>query len=127
MEAETPVREVVVNLSAVAVLDQALVKDVCAVLRSIAPSDFEDLSVSSSGKMYSVVGSFPKGHAVELAKTDLDTLCDVNPLRVVSSSVLYDGERARIRVKVCSTDHPITVTDAHIVKVVKKRRWGLWA
>lgn len=128
MDAET---EVAVDLSAVAAGDQVLVKDVCAVLASVfragANAAFEHITVTSNGKVYLVVAAFPKGAVVEVAKTDLDTVCDVNPLRVVAASVLHDGERPHVKVKVCGFDHPVTVTDTHLVRVVRKRRWGaLW-
>lgn len=131
MDSERPDTHVAVDLSAVAAADQALVKDVCAVLASVfraaAKPALEQITVSSNGKVYLVVATFPKGALVEVAKTDLDTVCDVNPLRVVAASVLHDGERPHVKVKVCSFDHPVTVTDTHLVRVVRKRRWdSLW-
>jgi hypothetical protein len=126
-----PETQLAVDLSAVAAGDQALVKDVCAVLASVfragAQPAAERVAVSSNGKVYLVVASFAKGAVVEVAKADLDTVCDVNPLRVVAASVLHDGERPHVKVKVCGFDHPVTVTDTHLVRVVRKRRWdSLW-
>jgi hypothetical protein len=132
MEDAEPAISVEVDLAAVATGDQELVRNVCAVLASVfragARPPPESISVSSNGRIYIVVAAFAPGAAVlEVAKADLDTVCDVNPLRVVSASVLHDGERPPVKVRVCGFDHPVTVTDTHIVRVVRKRRWGaLW-
>jgi hypothetical protein len=130
MEGEPQV-SVEVDLAAVAAGDQALVKDVCAVLGSVfragARPPPASISVSSSGRVYTVVAAFAPGAVLEVGKADFDTICDVNPLRVVSASVLHDGERSHVKVRVCGFDHPVTVTDTDIVRVVRKRRWGaLW-
>lgn len=118
------------DLANVAACDHALVKDVAAVLASIFQSSvsagLESLRVSCNGQVYFVIGSLAKGAVAEISKSDLDTISDVNPLRVTASSILYDGERVHVKVRVSSFDHPLTITDTQLVRVVKKRRWGIF-
>ena len=118
-----------IDLSGVSVTDQSLVKDVCAVLSTAckvnAGSGPESIAVSCNAQVYFVTATFPRGAVVEVAKSDLDTITDVNPLRVTATSVFYDGERVHIKVRLCSYDHPITVTETSLVRVMKKRRWGM--
>jgi hypothetical protein len=122
--------DVQVDLACVAVCDQPLVKDVCAVLgamfRGVAGVAVENLTVSCHGAVYYVLASFRKGSVLEVAKSDLDTIADVNPLRVSACSVLCDGDCVSIKVRVGSFDHPVTVTDVELVRVIKKRRWALF-
>lgn len=120
--------DVEVDLACVAACDQLLVKDVCAVLGAMfrGGAGVEKLSVSCHGPVYFVLVVFRKGAVVEVAKSDLDTIADVNPLRVTACSVLCDGDCICIKVRVGSFDHPITITDTELVRVVKKRRWGLF-
>lgn len=63
---------------------------------------------------------------VELAKSDLDVITDINPFRITSVSVILRNAELSVCVRVCSKDFPIMVTDASIVHIVKKRRWGLF-
>ena len=131
MEHREAITEVTVDMSNVLASDHHLVRDVCAVLatlyRKSGKQTLERIPVTSSGQIYFVVATFAKGAVTEICKSDLDTLADVNPLRVTAASVLHDGECLHVKVRVCSFDHPVTVTDAELVRVVKKRRWGLFS
>ena len=119
--------EVNLDLSNVLPRDYVLVRDVCAVLATVCKSTskqaLDKISVCTNADIYYITASFTKGYVIELSKAELDTICDVNPLRVLCISVLYDGERVNIKVKVASYDHPLTVTNTDIVRIVKKRKW----
>ena len=128
VDAAAATHTVTLDLSHVSVDDQTLVRDVCAVLAVMRKDlHISNIEITASGQSYVITASFPFESAVEISKAELDTLMDVNPLRVVSASVLCGGGPARvpaqIRLRVCSMDYPISVTDTSIVKVVKKRRW----
>lgn len=118
------IKEVRVDLSSVAVDDQCLIKDVCAVVAAIREDlVVTDFRISVSGQIYHIVAEFPKGGVVELTKAEMETITDVNPLRVTSVSALFDGSQMCLKVRVCSMDHPITITETALVRVVKKRKW----
>ena len=121
---EQSITTVELDLSAVAPDDQALVQNVCAVMATLRKDIVvNDISITSAGQVYHVVAGFPKGMVVEVGKTEMDSIIDVNPLRVSSVSVLSDGTKASLKVRVCSMDHPVTITETSLVRVTKKRRW----
>ena len=116
--------EVEVDLTHVPVDDQPLVQDVCALLAALRRDlPVPSIAVTVTGKIYSVTASFPRGVLVEVSKSELDTVSDVNPLRVPCVSVLSDGSQVHVKARVSSMDHPVTVTDTARVRVLKKRRW----
>lgn len=121
---------VTVDMSAVQLADQSLVRDLCAVLGTIYKTTshqaIDSITVSSNGHTYIIVAKFPKASVTEICKSDLDTLSDINPLRVSGASILFDCESLHLKVKVCGFDHPLTVTDTDLVRVIKKRRWGIF-
>jgi hypothetical protein len=119
--------EVNLDLSNVLPRDYSLVRDVCAVLATVCKSTsrqaLDNITVCTNADIYFITASFLKGYVIEFSKAELDTICDVNPLRVLCISMLYDGERVNIKVKVASYDHPLTITNTDIVRIVKKRKW----
>lgn len=119
--------EIAVDLSNVAASDHMLVKDVCAVLstmyKTAGRQGLECIQITSNASVYFAVATFSKGSVVEIAKSDMDTIMQVNPLRIPGISVLHDGEKMHVKVRICSFDHPLTVTDTDIIRIVKKRRW----
>ena len=122
--------ELSVDMSAVTLTDQPLVKDVCAVLATMykrtSNQGIDSISISCNGQIYLITAKFPQGMVTEICKSDLDTIVDINPLRVNGVSILYDGNSIHIKIKVCGFDHPVTITDTQLVRVVKKRRWGVF-
>jgi hypothetical protein len=61
----------------------------------------------------------------ELSKAELDIIHDVNPLRVLSSSVVRMGGKMRIKVRVSDRNEPIMLTETQIVTVRKRARWSV--
>ena len=117
-------KEVTVDLSCVAVDDQYLVKDVCAVMAAVRKDvSASEIRVTATGQVYSIVASFNKGATVEVTKAEMETITDVNPLRVTCVSLVVDGSQTYLKARVCSMDHPITVTETTLVRVIKKRKW----
>jgi hypothetical protein len=114
------------DLSQVAIGDQQFIKDVCAVLLAIRNDiSVESVNVKAINDVYHIVATFPPGIVTEIAKSDLDTITDVNPLRISGISIIHDGSRLSIKARACGFAHPITCTDTQLVRVIKKRRWGI--
>ena len=116
------------DLSCVHTDDQQLIKNVCAAMK-MARQDLclKNFNISCTGQVYSVTAAIPSAGVVEINKVDLEAISSVNPLRVTSMAVVCDTTPSQpavsLKVKVCSVDYPITVTDTHIVEITKKRRW----
>jgi len=60
----------------------------------------------------------------EFSKTELETIHDVNPLRVQSASVARVGGKMRIKVKISDRDEPLMLTETQVLVVRKKARWA---
>lgn len=60
----------------------------------------------------------------EFSKTELDTIHDVNPLRVQSASIARTAGKMRIKVKISDRDEPLMLTETQVL-VVRKRHAGL--
>lgn len=118
------------DLSQVAVDDQQLVRDVCAVLVSLRKDLLLGrICITSERNVYTITAEISADASFEIAKSDMDLLCDVNPLRVSAVTVgrfKAGSDTLAIKVCVCGYDHPIACTDAQLVRVVKRRRWALW-
>lgn len=115
------------DLSEVSHDDQNMVRDVCAVMSVIRKElILTNFKITMSGQFYIITADFPKtALPLELGKAEMDTITDVNPLRVTCVSLVCDVNNVTLKVRVSSVLHPITVTDTSIVRVVKKRRWLL--
>ena len=60
----------------------------------------------------------------EFSKTELETIHDVNPLRVQSASVARVGGKMRIKVKISDRDEQLMLTETQVLVVRKKARWA---
>lgn len=61
----------------------------------------------------------------EFSRSELDTVHDVNPLRVLSASVARIGGKLRLKVRISDRNEPLMLTETQIVAVRKRARWAL--
>ena len=61
----------------------------------------------------------------EFSRAELDTIHDVNPLRVMSASVARAGGKLRLKVRVSDRNEPLMLTETQVVCVRKRSRWGV--
>ncbi len=57
-------------------------------------------------------------------QTELDTIYDVNPLRVVSASVARTGGKMRVKVRISDRNEPLMLTETQVLVVRKRARWA---
>lgn len=110
--------------------DQHMLQNICAVVHTLYDSTgLQNMSVVvlPSSQAYNLLVQFAPNCIVQVSKSDMETIVDVNPLRISSVNMLCDTSqstpRIHLQIKVFSHDYPLMITDTHIVKVVKKRRW----
>ena len=60
----------------------------------------------------------------EFSRAELDTIHDVNPLRVISAAGARVGGKLRLRVRVSDRNEPLMLTETQIVSVRKRARWA---
>lgn len=59
----------------------------------------------------------------ELGTRELDTLYEVNPLRVLSVSVQSQNGRPSLRIRISDKNEPLMLTETQLVHVRKRSRW----
>jgi hypothetical protein len=60
----------------------------------------------------------------EFSRAELDTIHDVNPLRVMAASVARVGSKMRLKVKVSDRNEPLMLTETQVLTVRKRSRWA---
>ena len=60
----------------------------------------------------------------EFSKAELDTIHDVNPLRVLSAGVARVGGKLRLKVRVSDRNEPLMLTETQVLTVRKRARWA---
>lgn len=119
--------EAVLDLSNVKLEDQQFVRDVCSVILAMRRDiSVKGITILDVGGVYHITATLPKNTSVEIAASDLETITQVNPLRVTGVSVMFDGSTLAIKARAAGFAHPITCTETQLVRVLKKRRWGLF-
>jgi hypothetical protein len=61
----------------------------------------------------------------EFSKAELETIHDVNPLRVLSVSIARVSGKMRIKVRVSDRNEPLILSETQVVTVRKRSRWAL--
>ena len=61
----------------------------------------------------------------EFSRTELETIHDVNPLRVLSASIARVAGKLRLKVRVSDRNEPIVLTETQVVSVRKRSRWSM--
>ncbi len=61
----------------------------------------------------------------EFSRAEMDTIHDVNPLRVMSASVARVAGKLRLKVRVSDRDEPLMLTETQIVSVRKRTKWSV--
>ena len=64
-----------------------------------------------------------EGVECEFSARELETVHDVNPLRVLAVSVQRTGGRLCVRVRISDRDAPLMLTETQVVRVRKRSRW----
>ena len=73
---------------------------------------------------YAVNAYIADGVDCEFSKAELDTIHDVNPLRVLSASVARVGGKLKLKVRVSDRNEPLMLTETQVLAVRKRARWG---
>ena len=60
----------------------------------------------------------------EFSKAELETIHDVNPLRVLSAGMARASGRLKLKVRVSDRNEPLMLTETQVVSVRKRARWA---
>lgn len=103
--------------------DRPIVRNVIAALELFKKSKlFTSWSCNVGKGHYMVTAFFAEGDW-ELGSKELDTLYEVNPLRVISVSIQHQGQRLCLKVRISDKNEPLMLTETQLVHVRKRSRW----
>jgi hypothetical protein len=60
----------------------------------------------------------------EFSKAELETIHDVNPLRVISAGMARTSGKLKIKVRIADRNEPLMLTETQVVSVRKRARWA---
>ena len=105
--------------------DQIIVRNVVAAIESLKLEKILLSWAVEANQGYYIVNAFIKDtEDCEFSKTELDTIHDVNPLRVISAAVARTGGKMRIKVRISDRNEPLMLTETQVLVVRKKARWA---
>ena len=105
--------------------DQVIVQNVVAAIESLkAEKILLSWTVETNIPGFYILNAYINDAVdCDFSKTELETIHDVNPLRVVGASVARVAGKMRIRVKISDRNEPLMLTETQIVAVRKRSRW----
>ena len=105
--------------------DQIIVRNVVAAIEALKMEKIlMSWTVDTNPGCY-VVNAFINDSAdCEFSKSELDTIHDVNPLRVISASLARTGGKMRIKVRISDRNEPLMLTETQVLVVRKRARWA---
>lgn len=105
--------------------DQIIVRNVVAAIEALKLEKILMSWTVDTNPGFYVVNAFINDSAdCEFSKTELDTIHDVNPLRVISASLARTGGKMRIKVRISDRNEPLMLTETQVLVVRKKARWA---
>ncbi len=105
--------------------DRVIVRNVVAAIEALKLEKILlSWTVDAAQGAYTVNAYINDAVDCEFSRAELDTIHDVNPLRVLSASVARTGGKLRLRVRVSDRNEPLMLTETQIVSVRKRARWG---
>ena len=113
-------------LDNVHVEDRVIVRNVVAAIEALkAEKILLSWTVDTGPSSYVINAYINDSVDCEFSRSELDTIHDVNPLRVISASVARSAGKLRLKVRISDRNEPLMLTETQIVSVRKRARWAL--
>jgi len=103
--------------------DRPIIRNVVAALEHIKKAKLFTSWTCNVAKGCYIVTAYLTDGDWELGVRELETVHEVNPLRVLSVSVHSQGQRLAVRVRVSDRNEPLMLTETQIVSIRKRSRW----
>ena len=105
--------------------DRVVIQNVVAAIQALkAEKILLSWTVDAANGAYTINAYISDSVDCEFSRAELDTIHDVNPLRVLSASVARSSGKLRLRVRVSDRNEPLMLTETQIVSVRKRARWA---
>ena len=106
--------------------DKVIVQNVLAVVQCLkAEKILKSWNVDHVAGIYILEAYIKDDVDFEYSKPELDTVYDVNPLRVLSVSLARVADKMRLKVRISDHNEPIMLTETQVIAVRKRARWGM--
>ena len=106
--------------------DRIIIRNVVAAIEALkAEKILLSWTVDTAHNAYMVNAYINDAVDCEFSRAELDTIHDVNPLRVMSASVARAGGKLRLKVRVSDKNEPLMLTETQVVCVRKRSRWSV--
>jgi hypothetical protein len=106
--------------------DRVVVRNVVAAIEALkAEKILLSWTVDTGPGSYVINAYINDSVDCEFSRAELDTIHDVNPLRVLSASVARIGGKMRLKVRISDRNEPLMLTETQVVAVRKRARWAL--
>ena len=106
--------------------DRIIIRNVVAAIEALKVEKILlSWTVETAHNSYTVNAYINDTVDCEFSRAELDTIHDVNPLRVMSASVARVGGKLRLKVRVSDRNEPLMLTETQVVSVRKRTRWGV--
>ena len=105
--------------------DHIIIRNVVAAIEALKVEKILlSWTVDTPNNSYIVNASISGTADCEFSRAELNTVNDVNPLRVLSVAVAPDGGKLKLKVLVSDRNEPLMLTETQIVSVRKRARWA---
>lgn len=105
--------------------DRVIVRNVVAAIEALKAEKILLSWTVDTGPGAYVINAYINDSAdCEFSRAELDTIHDVNPLRVLSASVARVAGKMRLKVRISDRNEPLMLTETQIVTVRKRARWA---
>jgi hypothetical protein len=112
-------------LDNVHVEDRVIVRNVVAAIEALKTEKILLSWTVDTGPGAYVVNAYINDAAdCEFSRTELETVHDVNPLRVLSASVARVAGKLRLKVRISDRNEPLMLTETQVLTVRKRARWA---
>lgn len=108
--------------------DRVIVRNVVAAIEALKQEkiltswNVENVSATN----YYMINAYINDSAdFEFTRSDLETIHEVNPLRVVVASVARVNGKMRLKVRISDRNEPLMLTETQIVTMRKRSRWAM--
>ena len=105
--------------------DRVVVRNVVAAIEALkAEKILLSWTVDTAPGVYVINAYISDAVDCEFSRAELDTVHDINPLRVLSAAVARVGGKMRLKVRVSDRNEPLMLTETQVVSVRKRARWA---
>ena len=105
--------------------DRIIVQNVVAAIEALKVEKIlSSWNVETGNHGYIVSAYINDSVDCEFSKAELESIHDVNPLRVLSAGMARVGGKLKLKITVSDRNEPLMLTETQVLSVRKRARWA---